>query len=65
MLIAEFQDPVMAGEFVELVGNKGATEFKQSGPTGVNVGVTSGTIFILSCLGTPGHVPFVSITCKT
>ena len=40
LFIAGLHVPVMAGMFVELVGNAGIVAPEQYGPTAVNVGVT-------------------------
>jgi hypothetical protein len=39
LITAGLHVPVIAGIFVELAGNDGAAEFRQSGPICANVGV--------------------------
>ena len=39
LIVAGLYVPVMAGVFVELAGNNGATLFRHSGPIASNVGV--------------------------
>jgi hypothetical protein len=39
LIAAGLHVPVIAGIFVELAGNDGAAEFRQSGPICANVGV--------------------------
>ena len=47
MFIAGLHVPVIAGTFVELVGNAGIAAPEQYGPTALNVGVTFGVIVMV------------------
>ena len=55
-MIAGLQVPVIAGLFVEVVGNAGMDAPAQYGPTAVNVGVTFGLITMSSVVVT-AHCP--------
>ena len=57
LFIAGLHVPVMAGEFVELVGNAGMVAPEQYGPTGVNVGVITAAIVTDVVAVAPGQPP--------
>jgi hypothetical protein len=46
LIVAGFQEPVMEGESVDPAGNDGATEFRQSGPIWLNVGINAAVMVI-------------------
>lgn len=46
LIVAGLHVPVIAGVFVELVGNEGAAELRQSGPIWANVGIIEVVISI-------------------
>ena len=60
LFIAGLHVPVMAGMFVELVGNAGIVAPEQYGPTGANVGVTFGVMVIVS-VAVVAHWPAVGV----
>ena len=57
LFMAGLHVPVMAGMFVELVGNAGIVAPEQYGPTGVNVGVITAAIVTDVVAVAPGQPP--------
>ena len=57
LFIAGLHVPVMAGVFVELVGNAGIVAPEQYGPTGANVGVITAAIVTDVVAVAPGQPP--------
>jgi hypothetical protein len=62
VLTAGDQVPVIAGMFVELVGNTGAAAPRQTGATALNVGVINGFTVKVKVCGVPVQPLFVGVT---
>jgi hypothetical protein len=56
LIVAGFQVPVIAGIFVELAGNDGGAEFRQSGPICKKVGVKDEVTVMFIVMAT-AHCP--------
>jgi hypothetical protein len=60
LIVAGFHVPVIAGAFVELVGNAGAVEFWHRGPICVNVVAMKG-VTTISIVVVEAHCPAAGV----
>jgi hypothetical protein len=60
LIVAGLQEPVIAGVLLELAGNRGAVEFRHSGPIGANVGIICGSTVIIK-VAVVAHWPAVGV----